>query len=430
MVFSALISLGGLGGLGPAALATEGIEVKASPHFPGAYPADDHEIAASSPVAPWLQGSKDTPKPALPALLPLPIPAETRTPSPPDLAQAVSREHGATPPSTAVARSALVSHPSSPDPPAAASEGWPLPPEVDPGSAGPLASDDDPDGGEGDPELGIIRVRNPLEDPELGILRIREQPPLSPPPTKIAFLTTRFSAVSSDNVLLVENEVGGLTGDRFYRPAASVAIYPSLGPQTLLIGELDLGLQRYGQRLDLDYSGWQARLALRQELSPRAYAQLSLAYQELLRTGGFRFFDNRSVALSLGRSDPLAPNLTLDSFYQVQWNQAQARSQAIDGSIFTTDFSRLSHTAGAYLGYTPTARWHTGISYQINRINYSTQDRQDTVQQLLGQVVYSLTPRVRLSLYGGRSFGRSSDPRLRLNDTIFGFTIDATVPLF
>lgn len=284
-----------------------------------------------------------------------------------------------------------------------------------------------------DPELGVIRVRNPLEDPELGILRIREQPdlPVAAAPPKIAFLTARFSLVNSDNVLLLVNDVGGLTGDTFYRPAVSLAAYPSLGPETVLIGSLDAGLQRYTRQSAINYDDWRIRLALRQGLSPRSYVQVGVTYQELLRAGGsrFRFFDNRAATLTLGRRDPLTPNLVIDSFYQVQWNDARSRSQTPSG-IVATDFSRLGQTAGLYLGYTPNNQWHTGLSYQLNLIDYTTQERYDTVQQLLGQLVYSITPRVRLSLYGGWSFGRSSDPRINFNDTILGLTLDATVPLF
>lgn len=284
-----------------------------------------------------------------------------------------------------------------------------------------------------DPELGIIQVRDPQGDPELGILRVRDQPSLPPSSEsdKIGFLSARFSVVNSDNVLLLVNDVGALTGDTFYRPAVTLAVYPSLGPQTALIGSLDLGLQRYSGQSTLNYDDWQARIALRQGLSPRSYVQLGATYQELWRAGEsrFRFFDNRSLALTLGRRDPLTPQLTLDSFYRFQWNQAQAFAQPGSG-LAATDFSRLSHTAGAYLGYTLSPQWHTGVNYQLSLTDYKGQDRHDTVQQLLGQAVYSLTPQVRFSLYGGWTFGRSSEPRLRFDDAVIGITLDATVPLF
>jgi hypothetical protein len=95
-----------------------------------------------------------------------------------------------------------------------------------------------------------------------------------------------------------------------------------------------------------------------------------------------------------------------------------------------TDFSRILQSAGTYLGYDITPNIQAGISYQLNLIDYTTQDRYDTFQQVLGQVVYRLSPTLRLNLYGGISFGRSSEPRVQFNDTFFGAAIDATIPLF
>lgn len=285
-----------------------------------------------------------------------------------------------------------------------------------------------------DPELGIIRVRNPLEDPELGILRIREQPDVAALPAvaapKVSFLTVRFSGVSSDNILLVVNDVGGLTGGQFYRPSATLGFYPSLGPTTSLVGTLDVGLQRYPTQSAINYDDWRVRLGLRQTLTPRSHAQLNLSYQELLRPGTRQLiFENRSIGLTLGRRDPITPRLILDSTYQVQYNDARSRSVASSGPL-VTDFSRITHGLNIYLGYTPSHRWHTGLNYQLTLFDYTVQDRHDTVQQIIGQVAYSITPLVRLSVYGGWSFGRSSDPRIRYGDTILGVSIDATLPLF
>lgn len=318
----------------------------------------------------------------------------------------------------------------SPTPPAIAQS--PAPPE----NPSPTASDEgeDLDQLPQDPELGVIRVRNPLEDPELGILRIRQLPDSSSLPTapapKIAFLTARFSGVSSDNVLLVVNDAGGLTGGQFYRPSAVLGIYPSLGPTTALLGTLEIGLQRYPTQPTLDYDDWRIRLGLRQNFTPRTYAQLNLSYQELLRPGlGPRIFDNKSVGLTLARRDPITPQLVLDSSYQVQYNDARSRSVTSSGTVIT-NFSRITHTLNAYLGYTPNNRWHTGLNYQYTIFDYTIQNRYDTVQQILAQVVYNITPRLRLSVYGGWSFGGASDPRIRYDDTILGFSLETTLPLF
>ena len=288
-----------------------------------------------------------------------------------------------------------------------------------------------PNGSTPDAELGTIQVRGLLGDPDLGILRIRDQPTFptlaEPPRPKFGFLLARMAIASSDNVLLAVNDVGGLTGDAFLRPSIGLALYPPLGPQTAFIATADVGLQRYVSQSSLNYDDLRFRVGVRQGLSPRSYGQLIFGYQELFRPGPNRsqFFKNTSLGLTLGRRDPLATNVTLDSYYLAQFNGAQSRS-----GTTLTDFSRFFQAAGTYLGYDITPQLQAGISYQINLIDYTAQDRHDTFQQVLGQVAYRISPAVRVSVYGGVSFGRSSEPRVRFNDTFFGAALEATVPLF
>ncbi len=282
-----------------------------------------------------------------------------------------------------------------------------------------------------DPELGVVQVRELQEDSDLGILRIRDQPASLPqvdqPAPKIGFLLARLGISSSDNILLGFNDVGGLTGDTFVRPSLSLVMYPSLGPQTTFIAIADVGLQRYVSQSSLNYDDLRFRVGVRQGLTPRSYGQVILGYQELFRPGfnRARFFKNTSLGLTLGRRDPLARNLTLDSYYLVQFNGAQSFS----GST-TIDFSRFFQSAGAYLSYNINPQLQVGISYQLNLIDYTAQDRYDTFQQVLGQVSYRITPAVRLSLYGGFNFGQSSEPQIQFNDTLLGAAIEARVPLF
>ncbi|MBD2234770.1 hypothetical protein [Phormidium tenue] len=282
-----------------------------------------------------------------------------------------------------------------------------------------------------DPELGVIQVRSLLEDNDLGILRIRDQPqiPVAPPrpPAKIGFFSARLAIANSDNILLAVNDVGGLTGDTFLRPSIGFGVYPALGPQTALIATADYGLQRYTAQSSLNYDDLRLRVGLRQGLTPRSYGQLIFTYQELYRPGANRerFFKNTALGLTLGRRDPITPKLALDTYYLLQFNGAQSTSSGT-----ATDFSRFFQSAGGYLGYDITPNLQAGISYQLNFIDYTTQDRYDTFQQVLGQVVYRISPNLRFNVYGGVSFGRSSEPRVRFNDTFFGAAIDATIPLF
>jgi hypothetical protein len=289
--------------------------------------------------------------------------------------------------------------------------------------------DEDPDSQ--DPELGIIQIRSLTEDTDLGVLRIRQPPgipaPEIPPQPTIGFLTARVAIASSDNILLAVDEIGGLTGDTFVRPSLSFAVYPALGPQTVLIGTADLGLQRYASQSSLNYDDLRFRVGIRQGLTPRSYGQLVFTYQELFRPGGNRnrFFKNTALGLTLGRRDPITSKLTLDSYYLIQFNGSQTTTGAT-----SVDFSRIFQSGGAYLGYDINPRLQTGISYQLNLIDYTVQDRYDAFQQVIGQFIYRISPTIRLSIYGGVSFGRSSEQRVQFNDTFFGASIDATIPLF
>jgi hypothetical protein len=273
------------------------------------------------------------------------------------------------------------------------------------------------------------------EDNDLGILRIRQQPDLpslaAAPPPKVGFLTARLAIASSDNVLLAVNDIGGLSGDTFLRPTLGFGLYPLLGPRTALIATADLGLQRYTGQSSLNYDDLRFRVGVRQGITPRSYAQFTFIYQELFRPGGDRnrFFKNTALGLTLGRRDPITPRLALDSYYLVQFNGAQSLSQGASGAV-STDFSRILQSAGAYLGYDINPRLQTGISYQLSLFDYTAQERYDTFQQVLGQIVYRIAPTVRISLYGGLSFGSSSEPRVNFDDTFFGVAFDANIPLF
>ena len=277
--------------------------------------------------------------------------------------------------------------------------------------------------GVADPELGIIRVRSTFEDPELGILRIREQPVLQTPSTEprpIAYLTGRLGFVSSDNIFLSIEQGRELVGDEFFRYGLSLGFYPALGTRTLLIAAVDTNFQRYINRTDANYDEVRLRLGLRQGLTPRAYGEVSWSYQQLFEPGiRDRFFENRGLDLTLGRRDSFSPTARLDSFYRAQLNFSEPAS-----------FDRFIQSLGAYASYDITSNIRVGLGYQLTLADYTQVDRYDTYHQLIGQIVYFITPTTRLSLFGGYSFGRSSTPNVRFQDTLFGVFLESTVPVF
>jgi hypothetical protein len=115
----------------------------------------------------------------------------------------------------------------------------------------------------------------------------------------------------------------------------------------------------------------------------------------------------------------LTPQLTLDSYYQ--------------GQVYFSDpseFSNVLNSVGAYLGYRFAPQWDTGIGYRLTISDFTRQSRHETYQRITGQIRYSISPTVRVSVFGGLSYGRSSEERITFDDSFFGISFDATIQIF
>lgn len=283
-----------------------------------------------------------------------------------------------------------------------------------------------------DPELGIIRLRDPRLDPELGILQLRPLPPAVPDPPDPAsppepqepprrpfvFLSTYVSASNSDNVFLRSEP--RRVGDTFIRPGVSLIAFPSIGPRTFLLASLEANFLRYQDFTDFSYNELRFRAGIRHSFTDRVYGQLTWSTQNLFREGfSDRFFRNDSIELFIGRRDSLLPGLTLDSYYQ--------------GQLFFTDpneFSSVSQALGASLSYRFNPQWDARVGYQLTISDFTTVSRHETSQRITAQLRYSLSPSVRMSLFGGVSYGQSSERGVSFDNTFFGISLDATVNLF
>lgn len=271
-----------------------------------------------------------------------------------------------------------------------------------------------------DDELGVIQLRNPLQDPELGIIELRQLAPPTRRRSPVVYLSSFVTASSSDNIFLVEDPVQGRFGDNFIRPGISLTAFPSLGPDTNLLLVARTTFLRYQEQSNSSYDELRFQAGVRHRFSERVYGQFSLS-QQLLYDEGFtdQFFTNTGLELTIGRRDRLTPQLTLDSYYQ--------------GQIFFSDperFSNVLNSVGGYLGYQIAPRWDAGIGYRLTISDFTQQSRHETYQRLTGQLRYSITPGVRMSLFGGLSTGRSSESRITFDDTFFGISFDATVSIF
>ena len=270
-----------------------------------------------------------------------------------------------------------------------------------------------------DPELGIIRLRNSLQDPELGILRLRPVA-VDPPPRPSVFLSGYVTASSSDNVFLVDDPVRGRLGDTFIRPGLSLIAFPSIGPNTNLLASVESNFLRYQDFSESSYDELRFRAGIRHSFSNRVYGQLSWSSQ-LLFDEGFddQFFTNHGIELFLGRRDPLLPGLTLDSYYQGQLHFSNP-----------SKFSNIVQTLGISLDYRFNPQWATQVGYQITVSDFTQTSRHETYQRVTGQLRYSLSPAVRMSIFGGISYGRSSRDTISFDNSFFGISLDATIEIF
>lgn len=251
-------------------------------------------------------------------------------------------------------------------------------------------------------------------DPELGNFRIE---PITPPRVEpFVFFRSRVNYLTSDNIFFELDP----TGDSFINPSVSLLITPRLGSNTFFIGSLNAGLLRYFNSGAASYDELGFSASLFHQLDPNTYGQIGWNNQQLYRSGfADQFYNNHNLNLFLGRSDQLFPDFFLNSRYQVSLGFADPDR-----------FSRLTQILGASLTYDITTEFQTGLDYQLTLADFTRQERYDTYHQILGYLTYRMSANTNIQLYGGFSFGRSSQPTVQFDDTIFGISIDVTLPLF
>jgi hypothetical protein len=260
---------------------------------------------------------------------------------------------------------------------------------------------------EGDPELGILRLR----EQELEQIEAQSESESA----ETVFFIGRLSFFKSDNILLDRIDP---VDDELISLSATLLAAPRLGPDTLLITSVEGGLVHYNELSGLDYRELEFRASLRQFFSARTYGEIGWSNQQLFDDGD-RFFNDHSLRLSLSRRDPLTSDLRLDSFYQLRLSFADP-----------SDRNRIINTLGVGLNYNLQPDLTVGLDYQLTLTDFTQQDRDDLYNQVVAQLSYDLSRNSRIILFGGFSFGDSSDSDVDFNSTIFGASIDVNVPLF
>jgi hypothetical protein len=253
-------------------------------------------------------------------------------------------------------------------------------------------------------------------DPELGKLRLRELPPPPSPSKSSVYLLGGAGYFRSDNIFSGVDPID----DGLFRSGLTILAAPSLGEQTTLFASVGGNIIRYGKESEYDYNELDFNVAVRQRIGQRSYGELGWRNRQLFsQSGGDRFLDDHSFYLELGRRDSLAQKLSLDTFYQVRLSLANP-----------SDRSQVINYLGASLGYDATSALRLALDYQFVLADFTQQDRLDQYHQLLARFTYDLSPNVRTYLYGGRSFGQSSDSEIDFDGFVFGAGVNFNLTLF
>jgi len=246
------------------------------------------------------------------------------------------------------------------------------------------------------------------DDPELGTLRLQELEvvPLTPPAQPKLYLLGGVGYLRSNNILSGVDPVD----DGLFQSSLTLLAVPYSSDTTSVFASVGGGFVRYGEQSQFDYDRLNFNVGVRQQLFPQTYGELGWNNQQLFREdGGERFLNDHSVYFRLNRQDAIAPSLQLKTSYlfQLSFAEPDSRSQAIN-------------TLSAGLEYSPYTSLQLGLDYQLSLADFTQRDRFDTYHQVLARLTYQLSPKARLELFGGRSFGGSSDANIDFDGFIFG----------
>lgn len=255
-------------------------------------------------------------------------------------------------------------------------------------------------------------------DPELGILRLRKRPLAEQKkPFKIpVFLIGNVGYISNGNTLAGIDPVN----DRLFRSGLSLIASPRLSKRTALIASVQGNLYRYDELSRLDYNEVRLQASLRHVLTRKVYGDLGWTHRQLfLQEDGDRFLGEHAAFASLTRRDPLTKKTSLTSFYNLRVGFADPETS-----------SRLRNTVGMSLRHRVTPALQASLTGRMTLTNFTQQSRQDFYTQGLAQLSYKISKAVNLSLFGSLTRGNSSNQQVNFDNSTLGVSLSGNVKLF
>lgn len=265
-------------------------------------------------------------------------------------------------------------------------------------------------------------------DPDLGILRLRQQeipppapPPKAPPPaarqsTPVLHLLPRISYFQTSNVFSSVDPVG----DSLMYPSLMLWAVPQLGRNTFLTPSIEGSLIRYIKQPQFDYNLLRFRTGISQRLSRQMFGEIGWTNQQFYRSEvGDRFLNEHMAYLSLSRQDRLTPRLRLNSYYDLRVSFADPDSR-----------SRIINSLYLSLSYSFQTNLQVAMDYQFERSDFTKRDRYDQYHRIMGRLTYGVLRDSQISVSGGVSVGGSSEPLIDFDSLFFSITYSVDFPIY
>jgi hypothetical protein len=266
-------------------------------------------------------------------------------------------------------------------------------------------------------ELGIIRARKVPEQPQP---LDPKQPPIEKTEEKfkpVGYLLGRVGYFHTSNIFSSANDP---EDDGLIFSGLTLAAAPfKIAPKTYLNASIEGNIIRYSDQSKFDYNQIRFNLGIYQQLTSKMYGEIGWNNQQLFYSrdsdrfnfpsSGDKFLNENSFRLSLGRRDPIAPKLNLDSFYQLRLSLTNPPEER----------NRIINYVWLSLNYSLQKSLRVGVDYQFSLSNFLERDREDQYHRISANLRYSISDLSSINLQSGFALGGSTEDNIDFDGWFF-----------
>jgi hypothetical protein len=266
-------------------------------------------------------------------------------------------------------------------------------------------------------ELGIIRALKVPEPPQP--LEQKQPPPIEKTEKKfkpVGYLLGRVGYFHTSNIFSSRNNP---VDDGLIFSGLTLGAAPfKIAPKTYLNGSIDGNIIRYSDQSEFDYNQIRFNLGIYQQLTSKMYGEIGWNNQQLFYSrdskrfnfaSGDKFLNENSFRLSVGRRDPLAPKLNLDSFYELRLSLTNPPEKR----------NRFINYVWLSLNYHLQQSLRVGIDYQFNLSNFLERSREDQYHRIAANLRYGISDLSSINLQSGFTLGGSTDRNIDFDGWFF-----------